>query len=77
MGSIVNEPPTANAGASHNVECTSTTGAGITLDGSRSTDPEGNIALFVWRQGTRAGQEIGYTPMLDLNQDLGGSQSTS
>jgi hypothetical protein len=74
-GTIVNEPPAANAGAPQRVECTSAAGAGIDLDGSASSDPEGNSALFVWRQGTRAGEEIGYDPKIHVSQGLGGSQT--
>jgi hypothetical protein len=74
-GTIMNEPPSANAGAPQTVQCTSAAGAGITLDGSGTTDPENNIALFVWRQGTRAGQEIGDAAKSQLNQGLGGTQT--
>jgi hypothetical protein len=70
-GEIVNEPPTANAGADTTIECTSAAGAPITLNGTGSTDPEDNIALFVWRQGTRAGTEVGSSAMVNLNQGLG------
>ena len=34
-GTLVNQPPTANAGADQTVECTSAAGAEITLDGTR------------------------------------------
>lgn len=74
-GTITNEPPTANAGAPKTVECTSAGGAGIALDASHSTDPEDNIALFVWRRGTRAGLEIGDDAVVHLNQNLGGSKA--
>jgi hypothetical protein len=73
-GTITNEPPTANAGAQQQVECTSTAGAGLTLDGSGSSDPDNNIALFIWRQGSRTGQEIGYDSKVHMDQGLGGSQ---
>lgn len=70
-GDIVNEPPSADAGADATVECTSSAGAGITLDGTGSTDPENNIALAVWRQETRVGEEVGSALMVNLNQELG------
>ena len=62
-GTLVNQPPTANAGGNQTVECTSPAGASITLDGSGSTDPdgstgEGNIAFYVWRSGSRFGPEV-------------------
>jgi hypothetical protein len=72
IGTIVNEPPSANAGAPQTVECTSPAGAPITLDGSASSDPEGNIALYVWRSGSRAGQEIGDDAVISSSQALGG-----
>jgi MYXO-CTERM domain-containing protein len=52
-GTIDNEPPTADASAtSAVVECTSPSGAAVTLDGSASVDPENNIGLYTWRQGS-------------------------
>jgi hypothetical protein len=74
-GTIVNEPPSANAGAPQTIECTSPAGSPIALDGSGSTDPENNIALFVWRQGSRLGQEIGDDQTISVGQALGGSQA--
>jgi hypothetical protein len=74
-GTIVNEPPTANAGSPQTLECTSASGASITLDGSSSSDPENNIAFAVWHQGTRTGQEIGNDLKIQVNQGLGGSQT--
>jgi hypothetical protein len=73
-GTIVNEPPTADAGADQTIECTSAAGAPIILDGTGSTDPENNLALFVWRQGTRTGTEVGSGPTVALNQGLGAGQ---
>jgi hypothetical protein len=74
-GMIVNEPPSANAGAPQTIECTSPAGAQITLDGTGSTDPENNISLYVWRQGSRLGTEIGDDPTVSVSQALGGSQN--
>jgi len=74
-GRIVNEPPTASAGPPQTVECTSAAGAGITLDSSASTDPDNNIALRVWRQGTRVGEEIGYEPKVQVDLGLGSTQT--
>jgi hypothetical protein len=54
-GDIVNQPPTADAGADQNVECTSTAGAAFDLDGRGSSDPDGNLALASWREGSRVG----------------------
>ena len=50
-GTIVNEPPTANAGATaRTVECTSPAATDVTLDGSASTDADDNVVLFAWRR---------------------------
>ena len=43
QGTLVNQPPTARAGADQTVECTSAAGAAITLDGTSSSDPDNNI----------------------------------
>ena len=73
-GTIINEPPTANAGKVQTVECTSPTGAQVTLDGSGSSDPENNIAAFIWHQGTRTGPEVGDASVVQVNQGMGVSQ---
>src|SRR6185369_1598355 len=70
-GTIVNEPPTANAGGDATVECTSPAGATVALDANASTDPEGNIVLYVWRRGTVAGSELGTTAALTVSQAIG------
>ncbi len=75
-GTILNEPPTANAGATpRTVECTSAAGANVTLDGSATRDPEDNIALFTWRQGSRIGPELGGDPVVHVAQPLGTAQA--
>jgi len=43
---LVNQPPTANAGADQTVEA----GATVTLDGTGSTDGDGTIASYAWSQ---------------------------
>jgi hypothetical protein len=78
VGTIVNEPPTASAGATRRtVECTSPAGADVALDGSASTDPESNIALVSWHSGSRTGPEIGSDPVVHVAQALGSTQSYS
>jgi len=73
-GSLVNQPPTATAGADQTVECTSTTGASFTLSGT-VTDADQNFALASWRSGSRVGPEVGQT--LVSQQSLGvGAQQT-
>src|SRR5262249_52705771 len=74
-GTIVNEPPTASAGATaRTVECTSPADTDITLDGSASTDPEDNIVLFAWRRDSRAGADVGGDPVVHVSQPLGVTQ---
>ena len=73
-GSLVNQPPTATAGADQTVECTSTAGASFTLNGS-ATDADQNATLASWRAGSRIGPEVGQT--LVSQQSLGvGAQQT-
>ena len=43
-----NNPPVADAGADISVECASYEGAIVTLDGSPSTDPDGDTLSFSW-----------------------------
>ena len=71
-GSIVNEPPHADAGQDQVVECTSPVGATLLLDGRGSGDPEDNAVLFSWFRDGRAGQPIGFGETVELQQELGG-----
>lgn len=58
VGSLVNQPPAAAAGLPQTVECTSPAGASFTLDGRGSSDPDDDLTLVSWRQGTRTGPEV-------------------
>jgi DNA-binding beta-propeller fold protein YncE len=45
-------PPVANAGADQVLECASPSGAPVTLDGSASSDPDGQaLSSFTWSEG--------------------------
>jgi hypothetical protein len=57
-GDLVNQPPSAAAGADQTVECTSTAGASFVLNGRGSSDPDANLALASWRAGSRTGSEV-------------------
>ena len=73
-GSLVNQPPTATAGADQTVECTSTAGASFTLNGS-ATDADQNVALASWRAGSRIGPEVGQTLVSEQSLGVGAQQT--
>jgi hypothetical protein len=70
QGPIVNQPPTADAGADHDVECTSSEGAVVVLDGRASGDPDDNIVIFQWFRDSRSGDVIGMDEMVEVPQGL-------
>lgn len=53
-----NRPPVANAGSNQTIECTSPQGATVSLDGSKSFDPDGDRLIYLWTGlfGTASGQ---------------------
>jgi len=58
-GTLVNQPPLANAGPDQtDIECTSPDGADVVLDGRSSSDPNGDLTLASWLQGSRVGDEL-------------------
>jgi hypothetical protein len=66
-GTLVNQPPTADAGPDRTVECNAI-GFGIfTLEGS-AQDPDNNVASFGWFRGSRTGQLVGMLPSVELEQ---------
>jgi hypothetical protein len=74
-GTLVNQPPVADASATGlTVECTSPQGAAVMLDASRSSDPDGNIALYGWRRDSATGPYVSPpsgNPALTTRQALG------
>ena len=61
---IVNQLPAANAGINQTAECTSTTGSNVTLDGSGSSDPDGDALTYTWTG--HFGTVNGQTPIVSL-----------
>jgi len=61
---VINKPPTANAGDDQVVECTGPDTTVVTLDGSASTDPEGDALTYTWTGDF--GTAIGETVAIDL-----------
>ena len=59
-----NHPPVANAGADQSLECTSPAGALAWLDGSGSSDPDGDALGFDWVGPF--GSASGVSPMVQL-----------
>jgi uncharacterized repeat protein (TIGR01451 family) len=62
-----NTPPVANAGADQTIEC----GGGltsVTLDGTASTDPDGDTLTYQWREGVTV---LGTTAMLNTSLAFG------
>jgi hypothetical protein len=45
---VLISPPVAHAGADQTVECTGDSSAQVTLNGSASTDPNGDITTYEW-----------------------------
>ena len=62
----VNEPPTADAGPDQTVECTSTDGSTVTLDGSGSGDPDGDALTYTWKDSNGGTIATGVSPAIAL-----------
>ena len=74
LSQMVNQPPKANAGPDQTIECTSPEGAAVTLNAGGSTDADGNIAFYVWRQGSESGPHAALpssSPVATVQNGLG------
>jgi CSLREA domain-containing protein len=70
----VNRPPVARAGPDQSVECSSPQGARITLDGTASSDPDGDTLTFEWTDAN--GGVVGNSALLTVDVGFGASTFT-
>jgi PKD domain/BNR repeat-like domain len=66
---VVNQPPVANAGADQAVECAGHGGTPVTLNGSASSDPDGDALSFVWTD--EANNVVGTTAIVQVTVGMG------
>ena len=64
----VNHPPVAVASADQTLECTGQ-GMRVMLDGSKSSDPDGDALSFVWKN--ESGNVVGTTAVVQLTPAMG------
>jgi hypothetical protein len=73
-GTLVNQPPTVDAGSDLTVECNAIGRGLFRLHGSVQ-DPDNNVASITWFRGSRTGQLVGMLPTLELDQAVGTTTS--
>jgi len=75
-GTLVNQPPTAAAGAEQTVECNASGRATFLLDATASGDPDNDITSFGWFRGSRTGDLVGAQPKIVVEQALADGDTT-
>jgi hypothetical protein len=70
----VNRPPIANAGPDQTIRCAGPTGTQATLNGSGSSDPDGDVLTYVWKD--QWGNVVGRTAVVQLTVRVGTSTFT-
>ncbi len=73
--STSNQPPVANAGLSQTLECTGNFSAAATLDGSGSSDPDGDALTYRWTGAP--GNVLGTTSNISVTAPLTPPGSTT
>ena len=68
-GTVANHPPVAVAGPDQNVESAGNGGTPVQLDGSKSSDPDGDVLSFVWKDSTN--NVVGTTAVVQLILSVG------
>src|SRR5262249_682959 len=66
---VVNHPPAAEAGAHQTVQAPDHNGAAITLDGSKSSDPDNDTLTYVWTD--QSNNVVGTTAVVQLTLQPG------
>ena len=61
---VCNQPPAADAGANQVISCGGPNGANVTLDGSKSTDPDNDSLTYTWTWA--GGSASGVSPTVTL-----------
>ena len=64
-----NSPPIANAGPNQTVECAGRSGSMVTLNGSGSSDPDGDSLTFTWKD--EHGNVVGSAAIVNVTVPLG------